>query len=268
MCAAGRARSRRSERTSSRAPEPSTPTSATISPLRDAQVDVRELALGRASSLAQARRAVLARASAAGARRPLLLGARARPGRPRARAAMPVLRSGPRQRASRCTIPSRMTATRSAVARPARRGGGMTSMTTRPASARPCMRRKSSVGLLLRERRVRLVEEEDARVDAPAPARSRCAGGPRAGTPRGARRRASSDGQVVEQPSLLGHRPGGERARASRPTMRFWPTVRLGKSCGSWWTTATRSRRATGTERLAIEDAARPRPHGSRRRGS
>ena len=59
------------------------------------------------------------------------------------------------------------------------------------------------------------------------------------------------------------------RARVpSRPTMRLSPTVRLGNSCGSWWTTATRSRWSQRIPLAAVEDDRARVRRSSRRRGS
>ena len=65
---------------------------------------------------------------------------------------------------SAATTPSLMIATRSQWA-PISPSRWLTSITTRPRSARSCIAAKSSIGLVLGQRRVRLVEEEEAGVD-------------------------------------------------------------------------------------------------------
>ena len=76
----------------------------------------------------------------------------------------------------------------------------------------------------------------------PAPGRSR----PAAGSPAGRSRERPSATSRIARSAMSARSAARGRGPAprvpSRPTIRFSATVRFGKSCGSWWTTATRSR--------------------------
>ena len=115
-------------------------------------------------------------------------------------------------------------------------------MTTRPASASRCIRRKRSV------------DSSSVSAEFGSSNRNTCASRASARPISVAlldRERHAPERHVGERRGWPGRRMS-ERSRGSRwrtsarvpsrPTIMFSATVRLGNSCGSWWTTATRSR--------------------------
>ena len=162
-----------------------------------------------------------------------------RPPRPRPAPGRWPPGSGSRPPASSDALPSRMTTTRSRV-RTSSASRWLTRMTTRPASASACIRRKrsfdsSSVSAELGS------SNRNTRASWTSARAISVRWWMASGTSSEQAVPDVVDAQVAHHAELLlAQRRGAASGCPSRPTMTLSPTVRLGNSCGSWCTTATR----------------------------
>ena len=121
--------------------------------------------------------------------------------------------------------------------------------------------------LLLGQRGVRLIEEEDPRVAGQRATDLDALLDRQRDVARACGRRTSRMARSRMSARSCAFRRRTSARVLSRPTMRFSATLRFGNSCGSWWTTATRSRSVARIPRTHRPARSPRRPPWSRRRG-